>query len=224
MLTNAHDQPSWKPDTRLAALGILLLIINAACQTTPTFVAGTGNTLGTLSHAGVDYQILTDGSGAISQIISSAGNTFDIAADGSLSGVELPDGTTFGFVTNANGTITVSFSNSPQFGSGQLTVDPGNIGGRPKAADAARLHTAFTEQGNGSSVLCNRLVPACETISFFLEVVLPIVRDEIISHMVGNHSELPFADSIAGGILDSYVNDALNHCAGIQLIALVECE
>jgi len=214
----------------ISILALGALSVGTGCQPLPSFLLGVGNLLGTLTHNGVSYQILTDGSGAVTQVISSNGNTFDIGADGNLSGVTTPDGTTFGFVNNPDGTITITFSNSPQFGAGQFTVNPNGGGGSPKRFDSmplvelASLTKLSTSQTDSSSVLCNRLVPLCENLEFFLEVIFPVIRDDVVARLAARHPELPFADLAAGALVDNFVNDALNNCAGIGLLALAECE
>ncbi len=199
------------------AMALLTVAGIGACDTAPGFIAGMGSTLGTINYQGVNYTVQTDASGKISRIILDDGSSIDI--NGANPTFNTPDGGMFGFTNNGNGTVTVVF-NLPGLGSGQFNVN-GPTNARVKGFEANH-----DSGGTTAASACAELAETCENISFFLEVVFPIIRSDVIDAIVHNQAGSdPLAQTIARPLVeaavDSEINKALNFCAGVQLIALV---
>lgn len=189
-----------------------------ACETAPGFVAGSGNTLGTINYQGVNYTVQTDGAGNITRIVLDDGSSIDV--NGANPTFNTADGGMFGFTNNGNGTVTVVF-NLPGLGSGQINVN-GPANARVKSFEANHDSSGSTTAASA----CAELAETCENISFFLEVVFPAIRSDVVDAIVHNQAGPdPLAQAIARplveAVVDGEINKALDFCAGVQLIALV---
>jgi YD repeat-containing protein len=204
-------------------IGMIIGLVGCAsgCGTGVTFVLGSGSTFGTMTYGGVEYQIFTNGAGQITQIVTSTGEQFDVDENGNLTGVTTNDGTVFGFNRNDDGTITVTFANSPEFGSGQVITNPNARGKKPEALTRRWVKTLAMQDAAGD---CAELIVTCEEFESFLSLDFPFMRDDIVAAMKARHPELPdiIADPIINSTINGYINRALELCAGIKLIKLLE--
>jgi hypothetical protein len=202
---------------------VLAAVGGGACGLTGGFVPGTGNVVGTLSHEGVNYTLQKDGT--ISRVSTDAGSFFDVIAAGGTVNFTAATGETFNVANLGTGTLTITY-NINDVGAGSL-----NVNGVPTSAKSKNS----TASGGGAIVdggstptassACADLVETCENLSFFLEVIFPIIRTDVIEAIVESKTKDPLAQfvvrPIVEAMVDGEVNKALNFCAGVQLIALV---
>lgn len=200
----------------VAILMAAVLLVQTACSTTPTFELGSGDLLGTLTAGGKTYQIFLDANDNPSRIVVSDGTVLNVA-NGSLSMVTSPNGSTFGFTENADGTVTVNF-NIAGVGSNSVTVDPNTAGARIKRGAA----TAFT--GNP----CNQITQDCEAFLFFANVILPELIDLAVAVISADTGEDPglvrIAVEIEVGSIIGPIKDFCSAWTTLVLVGLDPCE
>jgi hypothetical protein len=185
------------------------------CSTPPSYVPGTGNTLGTITDAERSYTY--EYSGPDSKVSTSEGGSFVVDASGNVTEIVGPSGAQLQFTHNTDGTITIFFD-LPDWGAGQVTLTP-DQSGRVKISEHVNAHSNGTDK-------CADLVDMCESISFFLEVLFPTIREDIVAHITTQAAiQHQVPESVARiGVefeVDAQINQVLEFCAGVQLIEVV---
>ncbi|HKQ46688.1 MAG TPA: hypothetical protein VJZ71_01315 [Phycisphaerae bacterium] len=194
--------------------GLVLVLVTTvvSCSTSPTFVPGSGNVIGSLSANGATYQILKDANGNLSRIVVSDGTTYDIA-NGQINMVTTAGGSTFLFSPGANGDITLTF-NIVGAGGDTVTFNPDNATGRSKRFDLA---------ADGQSD-CEQVTADCEEFLFLINF-LPELIDVLVA-FASEGDEL--AELVVRPVIESEINAIVkpiqDFCAAWSTLVLVDLD
>ncbi|MCA9255812.1 MAG: hypothetical protein KDA33_09250 [Phycisphaerales bacterium] len=189
-----------------------LLLLPAACNTTPTFTPGSGTTFGTLGAPdGLAFTMETDGADNLSRVRVSDGSSFAVDKDGQVTNWTAPDGSTYDFSYSGD-QVTVNFDIVDQ-GTGAATFDLGASGKSKLRLDTAADVNPF----------CERLSQLCAAIVQFLDSIVPVIVDQITDAIAAD-SLIP-RELIRIGV-QAKVNEAVqpiyDFCAFWQLLVLVD--